>query len=116
MNDTKHTIYCFAHCETWLEDYAKSNQLAFHDLTERVANLLLAQTSRQISRSDDSVSSLRRETTPRNSSPRKMAMVKRSYRKTQLKGPKAYWAAMSAEDRSIEMKRRMAKRVSNGTH
>lgn len=39
------TIYAFSHCETWIEDYAKSHNLPAHELTQRVATLLLAQTS-----------------------------------------------------------------------
>jgi hypothetical protein len=110
------TIYAFAHCETWLEDFAKSHQLSAHELTSRVANLLLAQTSREVLGTEHTMSTLRRQTTKRNKTTRKVAMAKRPYRKTQIgryakykRSKIGYWDKMSPEERVKEMHRRMKK-------
>lgn len=79
------TIYAFSHVETWLEDYAKSQRLSSHELTERVARLLLAQTSREVLGVDNTVPALRRQATKGNKGTRKVALAKRPYRKAQVK-------------------------------
>lgn len=83
-------IYAFAHCETWLEDYAKSQKLPAHELTERVAGLLFAQTSGEILGTEHRVSALPREATKRNSATRKVAVAKRPYRKTQIEKTRTF--------------------------
>lgn len=83
MKNDYHTIYAFSHCETWLEDYAKSNKLPFNELAEGVANLFQLQTGRQISGLENNMSALRRNSASRNSTTRKMAMDERTHRKAQ---------------------------------
>jgi hypothetical protein len=107
-------IYAFAHCETWLEDYSKTIQANQHELTNRVAELLLAQGQRF----STSLPTLRRNSSKISKGLHEMEMVKRSYRKASRKiskrtskgvGIKAYWAQFTPEQRSKMMIKRMSK-------
>lgn len=122
------TIYCLGRVEQFIRDYAESHGLPSNELTIQVATLLSASQSGSLLGIDDSVSPLRRRRSSRDKASRSMAMARRSYRKTQVtprRGDKpsskrgrpkkptgiaAYWAAMSKEDRQIEMRRRLAER------
>jgi hypothetical protein len=104
-------IYAFAHTETWLEDYAKSNKIPEYELTERVAILLLTQGEGI----KYNLSPLRRNSAKMDKTVVKMEMAKRTYRKTSRKSPRkglknkklqSYWNNMTPEQRSKEMIRR----------
>ena len=96
-------IYVSARIEQWIKDYAESNIYSEYELTLRVAEFLYIQKSGQISRLIDNVSALRGKTSKGNKTPRKMEMVKRSYRK--------------AQGSSISKKLKVVKsRSYNGTH
>lgn len=135
MNDAQ-VIYAFAHVESWLEAYARSNQLSAYELTNRVATLLHVQTGGKILGLEDSLSTLRGDAAG-NKATRKMALARGSYSETPGKhhvmsaaarkrisdaqkrrwakqkssGIKAYWAAMTPEERSKEMLRRRRSRA-----
>ena len=74
-------IYVGARVEQWLKDYAESNVYSEYEFTLRVAEFLYLQTSGKISRAINLLSPLRRETAEGNKTSRKMAVVKRAYRK-----------------------------------
>ena len=103
-------VYAFAYIECWLEAYAKSHSLSFHELTERVFDLLRANRTEPIK---TLMSKVRRPGTKKRSKLEQVAMDDRSrtklqrVKKKQISGIKAYWAAMTPEQRSREMKRRM---------
>lgn len=78
-------IYAFSHVETYLEDYARSHKLPAHELTGRVAGLLLAQTGGALLGLVDHMSALRRQTPQRNSPPREVEVVSRPHNKTPLR-------------------------------
>lgn len=56
-------LYCFARCEQFLEDYARSNQISAYELTFRVAELFQLQTNRPLLGTENSLSSLQRNGT-----------------------------------------------------
>jgi hypothetical protein len=89
-------IYAFAHCEAWLEDFAKTNRLPTHELTEWVATLLLSQTSGQVMGLEhpmSSVSGSRRETSERGKALAEVAMASGAHGKASLKKRKLSAAA-----------------------
>lgn len=89
ITDAHHEIYAFAHVETWIEDYARSNQLPAHELTERVADLLKLQTVRPILGMSDHLSNMRPGSAERTKGKRKtVALDDRPRRKTSLTGYK----------------------------
>lgn len=136
-------VYAFSHVETWIEDYAKSNQLSAYELTVGVAELLQRQThgallglehrvpaqSRpQASAGSDAVAEVevargarskvqrvKRYISPKGMKALRAAQKKRwaKHKKIRKTGPSLYWGKMSKIERQVEMQQRMTKRAEN---
>lgn len=79
-------IYAFAHTETWLEDYAKSHSLPFHELAAGVANLLQLQAGGTVLGAGHPVPALRGNRATRNSSSRPVEMAGSPHHQAQKSG------------------------------
>lgn len=138
MNDhaTKvgETLYALGYIRCWLESYSSSSTLSADELATGVATLLLGQTGRQGMGLDNRLSSLRSNSAKRSKILESLEMARRPHGKTPKRvmsargraaisraqkkrwrkvkgGQAAYWARMTPEQRSAEMKRRLQKRV-----
>lgn len=115
MNDEKvesNIAYICGRIEAQLEGFAQSLGLPPAQLTTRVATLLLSMSGGLILGPKDRVSDMPRKTTKKykvRSS--KVAVARRTPSKTSA-GIKAYWAKMTAEERSAEMTRRSKVKLS----
>jgi len=86
FNAREKQIYAFAKVEAWLEEYARQHDLQARDLASTVATMLMP------------------NGTERTQTRKKVVT---HGKKKFTGGPKAYWASMTKEQRSVEMKRRM---------
>lgn len=78
---TGEVTFAYGYIRHFLQSYARSTTLSEAELTERVAGLLFAEVSREVHRAKDSVSTLRGEASEGGKTSRKVAVVKRSYRR-----------------------------------
>lgn len=115
-------VYAFAHCEAWLEDYAKSASISSHELTERVGNLLLGQTSGKVLGTEHNVSTMRSRSTKGSKTLATVALDDsprgqvQGVKRRSTGAIKAYWARMTPDERSQEMRRRMRKAAEEDQH
>lgn len=78
-------IYLFARCEQLIENYARSSGLSARVLTERVAELISAQTFGEVLGAQNPVPPLRRNRTSGNQPVEQMALAGGSHRRAQVK-------------------------------
>lgn len=106
--------YIHGRIEAQLESFAQSLNIPASQLTSRVGALLLGSQGGEIVGSSRGVSKLRRETSAGDSSvePLEVASSTRSRASNRKKGVKGYWAKLTPEQRSDEMKKRYKNRIS----
>ena len=102
-----HTIYAFAHCETWLEDYAKSSRLPAHELTQRVATLLLAQTGGTLLGAEHNLPQVRATSAQGSKTARSVALAHGARTKVQVKHS-GKWTPARRKQYARRMKRNQA--------
>jgi hypothetical protein len=118
-DEEKALAYLHGRLEAQLEAFATSWGIPITELTARLATLLLTTASRRELGANDTVSTLLRATAEGNPTVESMAMDGNSHRiargkraQSAIKKPskmRAYWAAMTKEQRRAEIMRRMKK-------
>jgi hypothetical protein len=105
--------YIHGRIEAQLESFAQSLNIPSSQLASRVGALLLGAQGGEIVGPARGVSKLRREAAAGSSSvePVEMAGGTRGGAQNRSKGPKGYWAKLTPEQRSEEMRRRYKKRT-----
>lgn len=102
--------YIHGRLEAQIEAFAQSLGIPARFLTNRLGTLLLVPEGGEVLRVADHLPVVRRKTAKRSKAVAKVAVVSRPRSKASSsgKGPRAYWAAMTPKQRSVEMKRRMS--------
>jgi hypothetical protein len=105
--------YIHGRIEAQLEAFANSLNIPAAQLTSRVGALLLGSQGREDMGPARRVSKLRRETAAGSCTvePVEVAGSTRGGASNRRKGPKGYWAKLTPEQRSEEMRRRYKKRT-----